>query len=95
MEIMLLLAEKFNRLCNGLEYVNLGSGMGIPYSLNEVPLNMKLLSKDISHRFNAAHPNTNLIMETGWYAVDKSGIYVTKVVARKALREKNRSDLKN
>lgn len=92
------LAEKFQRLCGELEYVNMGSGMGIQYSVNEAPLDMKLLSADISSeidKFKAKYPNTKLIMETGRYAVGKSGVYVTKVVDRKVSRGKTYLILKN
>lgn len=95
---MLRLAEKFHSLCGELEYVNMGSGMGIQYSVNETPLDMKLLSADISSeldKFKVAHPNTKLIIETGRYAVGKSGVYVTKVVDRKVSRGKTYLILKN
>lgn len=95
---MLRLAEKFLSLCGELEYVNMGSGMGIQYSVNETPLDMKLLSADIHcalDKFKAAYPNTKLIIETGRYVVGKSGIYVTKVVDRKVSCGKTYLILKN
>lgn len=95
---MLRLAEKFHSLCGELEYVNMGSGMGIRYAVNETPLDVELLSADIGSAFDefkAAHPNTKLMIETGRYAVGKSGVYVTKVVDRKVSRGKTYLILKN
>lgn len=95
---MLHLAEKFHSLCGELDYVNMGSGMGIQYSVDETPLDMKILGADISSKldkFKAACPNTKLIIETGRYVVGKSGVYVTKVVDRKVSHQKTYLILKN
>ena len=95
---ILRLAEKFRSLCGELEYVNMGSGMGIPYSMNESPLDMNLLSGSIKSeldKFRASCPNTKLIIETGRYVVGKSGVYVTKVIDRKVSRGKTYLILKN
>lgn len=95
---MLRLAEKFHSLCGELNFVNMGSGMGIQYSVDETPLDMKLLGADISSeldKFKAAYPNTKLIIETGRYVVGKSGVYVTKVVDRKVSHKKTYLILKN
>lgn len=94
---MLHLAEKFYSLCGELDYVNMGSGMGIQYS-TETPLDMKLLSTGIGDKFDkfkATYSNTKLIIETGRYVVGKSGVYVTKVVDRKVSHQKTYLILKN
>lgn len=95
---ILHLAEKFHSLCGELDYVNMGSGMGIQYSVDETPLDMKLLSAGIKSeidRFKTTYPNTKLIIETGRYVVGKSGVYVTKVVERKVSHQKTYLILKN
>ena len=95
---MLVLAEKFDSLCDGLDYVNMGSGMGIPYAPGDVPLDVTALGAAVQKEFKyykAAHPNTEIIIEVGRYAVCKSGIYVTKVMDRKVSHGKTYLILKN
>lgn len=95
---MFRLAKKFQSLCGGLEYVNMGSGMGIQYSAKEAPLDMQLLSAAVNEelgKFQATYPNTKIMIEVGRYAVGKSGVYVTKVVDRKISHEKTYLILKN
>lgn len=85
-ERMFQLAEKFMRISGPLEYVNLGSGMGIPYAMSDAPLDIPMLSGAVQNRFDefrAAHPSTKILIEVGRYAVCKSGLYVTKVMDKK------------
>lgn len=84
---ILALAERVQEACGReLAYVNLGSGVGIPFASNESPMDMSVLqasAKEYFDAFLAAHPNTKLFIETGRYTVGKSGVYVTKVVDKK------------
>ncbi len=83
---VLRLAEKFEKLCGGLKYVNMGSGMGIPYSPADASLNMTRLGTAVEKQLNifrTRYPDTKVIIETGRYVVCKSGFYVTKVADRK------------
>ena len=92
------LAEKFCLLCGGLEYVNMGSGMGIDYTKQEQPLDMKKLGEEAARAtaaFREKYPDTKIMIEVGRYAVCKSGQYVTKVIDRKVSHGKTYVILKN
>ncbi len=96
---MFTLAEKIQSITGiNLDYINLGSGIGIQYSPNETPLNVKELGAaalDMLYKFKNKYPNTKVIIETGRYAVGKSGLYVTKVLDRKQSYGKTYIILKN
>ncbi len=69
-----------------LAFVNMGSGIGIPYSNIDKPLNTKYLGQKMAmlmEEFGKKLSGTKVILETGRYAVGKSGVYVTKVLDRK------------
>lgn len=94
-----LLAEKFQKANkNTLEFINMGSGMGIQYSAKDVPLDTELLGKMVNEHvktFSALHPETKIIIEVGRYAVGKSGVYVTTVLDKKVSYGKTYLILKN
>lgn len=95
---MFRLAEKFEKICGGLEYVNMGSGIGVNYAENEEPLNISSLASDFRsefERFRSSYQDTKVMIETGRYAVCRSGYYVTKVMDRKVSRGKTYVLLKN
>ena len=92
------LAERFTKVLGMLEYVNMGSGMGIQYAPTDLALDMTFLSQAIRNNldaFHSAYPNTRIMIEVGRYVVCKSGIYVTKVMDRKVSRGKTYLILKN
>ena len=95
---VLRLAEKFENLCGGLKYVNMGSGMGISYSPQDTPLDVMRLAAAVESRLNTfrtRYPDTKIIIETGRYVVGKSGFYVTKVTDRKTSYGRTYLILKN
>ena len=85
-EKMIALAERFSDLCGSLKFINMGSGLGIPYGKTEKPLDLVKLGasaaeefKQFKHKF----PNTELLIETGRFVVGDSGSYVTRVLDKK------------
>lgn len=97
-EKMIDLAERFSEICGPLKYVNMGSGMGIQYSKANTPLNVPELAeavKDKLLKFQKAHPDTLLIIETGRYVVGECGMYITTVLDRKVSQGKTFVILKN
>lgn len=95
---MFALAEKFKEIGLNLEFLNMGSGMGVPYSADDAALDVDFLGKYVSGRvaeFKKNNPNTSVIIETGRYIVCKSGIYVTKVLDKKTSFGKTFIILKN
>ena len=84
---VLALAAAFQKaLGEKLKFVNLGSGLGIPYGEGDHPLDTKDLGRRtarLAEVFRERLPGARLILETGRYAVGKSGYYVTRVLDRK------------
>ncbi|MBR6701138.1 MAG: diaminopimelate decarboxylase [Firmicutes bacterium] len=95
---MFVLAEKFDKLCGGLEYLNLGSGIGIPYEEGDAPFDLSYLSSSMEKElagFKTICSDTKVMIEVGRFAVCKSGVYVTKVLDRKVSHGKTYIILKN
>lgn len=97
-ERMFRLGEKIAQICGPLEFINMGSGMGIPYAPEDRPLDISALGTAFQKsldKFRGVYPNTKIFIETGRYVVCKNGIYVTKVMDRKESYGKTYLILKN
>jgi diaminopimelate decarboxylase len=73
-------------LGQSLEFVNMGSGLGIPYSAGDRPLDIPALGvrmAELTADFRERLPGTRIILETGRFVVGKSGVYVSRVLDRK------------
>ncbi len=95
---MLALADKFRDALDKLEYVNMGSGIGIRYAATDIPLNINNLGDLIKEQFKnfcKSNPDTKVIIETGRYVVCDNGWYVTQVLDRKESYGKTFIILKN
>ncbi|HJV25822.1 MAG TPA: alanine racemase [Aromatoleum sp.] len=69
--------------------LNLGGGLGIPCFPGEAPLNVAALGDALrATAREAAHllPDARLALELGRYLVGEAGLYLTRVVERKASR---------
>lgn len=69
-----------------LEFINMGSGMGIPYRETDAPLDMEMLGekvKGLLTQFRAAFPTARVLIETGRFVTGQAGVYVTTVADRK------------
>lgn len=92
------LAYKYSELTGGLEYINLGSGLGVDYAYEDKPIDVEHLGQVVRSQmeiFAKENPNTQIMIETGRYVTCKSGVYVTKVIDRKVSCGKNILILKN
>lgn len=93
------LAERVeSRLGYQLDYVNMGSGIGIAYSCRESEIDIAALGAEtvkLLAAYRASHPKTRIIIETGRYVVCQSGSYVTHVADRKVSRGKTFVLLRN
>ncbi len=81
-----------------LAFLNMGSGIGIPYAPDASPFDLNALGAAFSEQrdaFRAACPQTRLMIEVGRYAVGECGYYVTRVLDRKRSGEKTFLILKN
>lgn len=94
---MFALAGRIEKgLGHGLDFINMGSGIGIPYAPGDSELDLAGLGKAVEgmiEEYN--HPGTKVIIETGRFAVGKCGTYVTHVVDRKVSCGKTFVILKN
>lgn len=86
-ENLLELAVRFQAASGqALSFFNMGSGIGIPYSPDDVPLDVARLGAEASKLFESFRlklPSMQVYIETGRYVVGKSGVYVTKVLDKK------------
>ena len=72
-----------------MEFINFGGGLGIVYSsLNDIPLDLDLLSDECENLFQRFRDkiNARLIIETGRFVVCEAGQYVTHIVDIKESR---------
>ncbi len=73
----------------GLEFVNMGGGFGIPYFDNERALDVGAVGaamQDWLAPLRRRLPGTRLILEFGRYLVGEAGLYVCRVVDKKVSR---------
>ena len=92
------LAERVCELTGELDFVNMGSGIGVPYAAGDQPLDLPALGSALAELlspFRSVHPGTRILIEVGRYAVCKSGLYVTRVLDRKVSRGVTYIILKN
>lgn len=73
-------------------YLNLGGGFGIPYFPNDRPLDLARIGENLSaltdEKVAPRLPGVRTVIELGRYIVGEAGIYVTRVIDRKASRGK-------
>lgn len=69
--------------------LNLGGGFGIPYSSNDTELEIGAVGqrlKELMEVYRPRFPNARFVIELGRYLVGECGIYVTRILYRKASR---------
>lgn len=75
-----------------VRYVNIGGGLGIPYSRRDRPLDLgpigENLAKLVDGLIRPHLPEASVVIELGRYLVGEAGVYVTRVVDRKVSRGK-------
>jgi diaminopimelate decarboxylase len=70
--------------------LNLGGGFGIPYTLQDTPLDLAPIIDNLQRlagRVRSDVPGAHLVIELGRYLVGEAGIYVSRVIDRKLSRE--------
>ena len=81
-----------------LAFINLGSGIGIPYGPEDAPLDTKALGQGLANLWRKGRrlfPKATLYLETGRFLTGPSGVYVTKVLDKKVSRGKTFLILQN
>lgn len=72
-----------------LKMLNMGGGFGVPYFPNDRPLEISPIAENLAELARIAEdklPGAELVIELGRYLVAHSGIYVARVIDRKASR---------
>lgn len=90
---LLDLATRVNeKLDCGLEFLNMGSGIGIPYEVEDDEVDVKSLGASLEEFLQTCKEELDKVeiyIETGRYLVGKAGLYVTKVRDKKSSFGKN------
>jgi diaminopimelate decarboxylase len=83
--LMDLVVEISKKLNIKFEFINLGGGIGIPYKLDQIPVDMKYISSNIQKIYkekivkNNLHP-LKIVMENGRVITGPHGYLVTRVL---------------
>ena len=77
-------------LPEGLEWLNIGGGFGVPYFPGETSLDVRRIGEALSPLCDEAaqHGTGPLVLELGRYLVAEAGIYVSRVIDRKTSRDR-------
>ena len=96
---LLELAERVaEALGRPLRFLNLGSGLGIPFGAQDTSLDVSALGVGVSAQveaFRRRFPETKLYIETGRFVTGRAGIYATHVTDVKTSRGKRYALLAN
>jgi len=70
-----------------LEQIDLGGGLGVPYTAEETPLDLKALGRGLAELL-VAHPwfTGTLVLEPGRFLAAQCGVYLSRVVRVKESR---------
>ncbi|MDA3812079.1 MAG: diaminopimelate decarboxylase [Spirochaetaceae bacterium] len=92
MENCFTLAEEINKRNFKILSIDIGGGIGIPYSEKDESLSIEGISDRINHIIKKykfiKENNTRIIVEPGRYLVGQCGLYVTTVIDKKHSRGK-------
>jgi len=79
------------QLSDGLEWLNIGGGFGVPYFPGEAPLDVARVGEALTPLCDEAsrHGAGPLVLELGRYLVAEAGVYVTRVIDRKVSRDRS------
>ena len=80
------LADRFPQ---GMEWLNIGGGFGIPYFMKDRALDLAPIADNLARRMHEARKRIGpceVVMELGRYLVGEAGAYVCRIVDRKVSR---------
>ncbi|MCB5424628.1 pyridoxal-dependent decarboxylase, exosortase A system-associated [Altererythrobacter sp. CC-YST694] len=85
---VLALADRLaEEIGSPLPKLNMGGGFGIPYFNGDAPLDIGIIGAALADRFRSlpeSLENTQFCIELGRYLVGEAGVYLTRIVDRKA-----------
>ena len=75
-----------------VRYLNLGGGLGIPYTDRDQPLDLAVIGENLTalmrDEVRPRLPDARVVIELGRFLVGECGVYVTRVIDRKESRGK-------
>lgn len=86
-----MMADLVREAALGRVALNIGGGFGIPYFAGDTPLDTHHIGEALARRIDALAPDVDvseIVLELGRYIVGEAGIYVARVIERKASRGK-------
>lgn len=84
-----LAASWLDRVPSPPRTINLGGGFGIPYTVQDVPLDLDPILENLAilaGRLRGDVGGANLVIELGRFLVGEAGLYVARVIDRKVSR---------
>ena len=77
-KVLSILNKIINKTKVDFKFIDLGGGMGISYSKNEKPINLKQYASLINNFLK--NKNSRIIFEPGRFIIGNTGILITKVI---------------
>ena len=86
-EVLLVINKIMNKTNINFKYIDLGGGMGISYTGDEIQLNLNHYAKIVSKFIKGK--NTQIIFEPGRFIIANTAVLVTKILYIKKNKNKN------
>ena len=86
-KVLSVIKKIINKTKINFKFIDLGGGMGISYSQNEKPINLKQYASLINNFLK--NKNSRIIFEPGRFIIGNTGILITKVIYVKKSNAKN------
>ncbi len=86
-KVLSVINKIINKTKINFKFIDLGGGMGISYSKNEKPINLKKYSKLVNKFIK--NKNTKIIFEPGRFIIGNTAILITKIIYIKKSNNKN------
>lgn len=87
-EVLINITNSLSEIGIELEFIDIGGGIGIPYKLNEEPMDIEELAIEVTDMIKMETDVKTIIVEPGRYIVANTTLLLTKCVDIKDLGEK-------
>ncbi len=87
-EVLINITNSLSEIGIELEFIDIGGGIGIPYKLNEEPMDIEELAIEVTDMIKMETNVKTIIVEPGRYIVANTTLLLTKCVDIKDLGEK-------
>lgn len=87
-EVLVNITNSLSEIGIDLEFIDIGGGIGVPYKLNEDPMNVKDLAIEVTDMIKMETEVKTIVVEPGRYIVADTTVLLTKCVDIKDLGTK-------